>query len=436
MAQLDGAGLVARCLRAAGVRRLFVAPGHGLEPVVDAAVAEGLPVLSVADDGLAAVLADASGALGSSVDDGPGAALLGGRRLRLSSDPGARCDAIEVTVDDVPAAVAGWSMGRGRSAVEYVLPAVLDAPVDASLRPLMVRRDDRLVRLSADLTGLRTVLLIGARVVREGAADDVVGAARRAGATVVSTPGAVGVVQLSDPAWCGVVGVQRDDAMRSGLADAELVLAVGVDDDEPGASIPDTAHLVDLEPWHLAFLALDWPLPDAPSGRSSTSELADVLVAHRADDSSPIHPVRAALDVLDAVDASTRVAVDAGPIGLWFVRGVLPVAAGRVVVPMRATDGFATAAALSAALDGQRVVALTTPGDPVTPALLGLAADLGLDLVVEQWGDDVGVADASGHRAALVGALVEGGVHLLGVAVDLAAATELVERSGPVVLWD
>ena len=65
-----------------------------------------------------------------------------------------------------------------------------------------------------------------------------------------------------------------------------------------------------------------------------------------------------------------------------------------------------------------------------------MTTDLGLDLVVEQWGDDVGVADASGHRAALVGALVEGGVHLLGVAVDLAAATELVERSGPVVLWD
>lgn len=441
MASVDGAALVVTCLRAAGARRIFVAAGHGLDELVDALVAERVDLVAVADDELASVLADADGALAVAPALGPGVALLSGRRLRLTSDPGAVVDPIDLVVEDVPAAIAGWSLGRARSAVEYALPSGLDAPVDSSLRPLVVQRDDRLLRLSPGLAGLRIVLLVGTGVVRDGAATDVAGGAERTGASIVATPGAVGVVPASHPSWRGVVGVQVDDAIGTGLDEAELVIAVGVDDEEPGAMVPDAAQLIDLEPWHLAFLGLDWPAPtgtsDATGGadRRFVDELAALLAAHRADDSLPLHPVRAAIDVLDAVPADARVAVDAGPVGLWFVRGVLPVAAGRAVVPTRVVEGFAAAAAIVGALDGTRVVGLTTPGDPVTPRLLGLASELSLPVVVEQWGDDVAMGDASRHRAELVGALTDGGVHLQGVAVDLAAAAELVELAGPVMLW-
>ena len=81
------------------------------------------------------------------------------------------------------------------------------------------------------------------------------------------------------------------------------------------------------------------------------------------------------------------------------------------------------------------MVAVTTPGDPTTAALCDLASAMDLDVVVEQWGDDVPAGDPSRHRADLVGALAEGGTHLLGVAVDLASAAELIEIAGPVDLW-
>lgn len=436
MASVDGAALVVACLRAAGARRVFVAAGHGLDGVVDVLVAERVDVVAVADDAVAAVLADADGALATAPAVGPGVALLSGRRLRLTSDPGARVDAIDVGVADVPAAIAGWSLGRARAAAEFVLPADLTGAVDESSQPLVVQRDDRLVRLSPGLAGMRTVLLVGSGVVRDGFAADVAGAAERAGASIVATPGAVGVVSPSHPLWRGVVGVQLDDAIGTGLDEAELVIAVGVDDEEPGAMAPDAAQLVDLEPWHLAFLGLDWPeVAAGVAPREFVDDLAAVLEDRRADGTLPLHPVRAALDVLDVVGADARVAVDAGPAGLWFVRGVVPAGAGQVVAPWRVVDGFAAACAVVGALAGASVVGITTPGDPVTPVLLGLAAELGLPVVVEQWGDDVAMGDPSRHRADLVGGLSDRGVHLLGVAVDLAAGAELVELAGPVVLW-
>lgn len=435
MASLVGASLVVACLRAAGARRIFLAPGNGLDALVESAVAERIDVVATIDDELASVLADADGALAAAPTPGPGVALLSGRRLRLSSRPGAVVDAVAVPMADLPAAIAGWTIGGGSAAVEFVLPVDLDVPVDDDLQPLVVQRDDRLVRLSAGLAGVRTVLLVGGRVVREGFAADVAGAAERTGADIVATPGAVGVVPLGHPRWCGVVGVQRDDAVGTGLDEAELVVAVGLDDDEPGALVPDAAQLVELEPWHLAFLGLDWPEP-AVGERSPLVDHLDALVSsHRSDESLPLHPVRAALDVADAIGPDARIAVDAGSVGLWFVRGALPIAAGRIVAPMLPAEGFAAAAALVAALDGRRVVGLTTPGSARTAALLDLASSMDLAVVVEQWGDDVAMGDASRHRADLVGALADGGTHLLGVAVDLAAAAELVDIAGPVELW-
>lgn len=433
MAGYDGATLVAACLRATGVRRVFVAAGHGAEGFEDAFLARGLEVVPVLDDDLASVLADADGALAAAPDRHPGAALLRGRRLRVTARPGARVEPVEVAIDDLPAVLAGWSLGGAGPVIEVVLPDPT-AVADEATQPLDVRREDRLVRLAADLAGLRTVLLVGTRVVREGFAVDVAGAADRIGAAVVATPGAVGVLPPTHPRWCGVVGVQRDDVAGTGLDEAELVLVVGVEDEEPGALVPEDAQVVELEPGHLAFLGLDWPEP--PPGRPTplVEHLGAVLADHRDDEAWPLHPVRAALDVLDAV-GDARVAVDAGPVGLWFVRGVLPVSAGRVVAPMNAVEGFAAAAALVGALDGRRVVGLTTPGDSRTASVLDLASAMGVAVVVESWGEDTPVGDPSRHRAALVGALADGTTHLLPVAVDLAAAAELVDIAGPVDLW-
>jgi hypothetical protein len=280
------------------------------------------------------------------------------------------------------------------------------------------------------------MIVVGPGVIREGAAGDVADFVTRTGAGVMTTMGAVGVVPFDHPSWCGVVGVQADDPALGGLDACELVIAVGVDDDELGESLPMNAQLLEVEPWHLPFLATDWPTPDAPASRSSLVEACSAVFGdHREAASSPLHPVRAVLDVFDAIDHDVQVYVEGGPVGFWFARGVVPVPMCRVVVPARASDGFAIAAAIVSALDGNCSVAITMPGGLIEDELLDLAVSLDLGIVVEQWGDDVEGGDPSQHRANLVAAMSDSGLSVRGVSVDLSAAAELVDLAGPVVAW-
>ena len=252
----------------------------------------------------------------------------------------------------------------------------------------------------------------------------------------MTTMGAVGVVPFDHPSWCGVVGIQSDDPALGGLDECELVIAVGVDDDELGESLPVNAQLLEVEPWHLPFLATDWSAVElAPASSSLVEACAAVFGDHRDANTAPLHPVRAVLDVFDAIDADVQVYVDGGAAGFWFARGVVPVPMGRVVVPARVADGFAIAAAIVAALDGTRSVAITTPGGLIENELLDLAASLELGIVVEQWGDDVAGGDPSQHRANLVAAMGDSGVSVTGIAVDLSAAAEFVDLAGSVVAW-
>ena len=422
--------LVSRCVRALGTTRVFAAPGHGLGSL------EGLAFVDVASERVAIALADADGRLSVAPHARPGVALLPGRRLRISSLPGADVQPVSVAVEDLPAAIAGWSLGRVFGAIEIELPSDLGAMAPDGLQPLVVQRSDQLLRLSPSLADFATMVLVGPGVVRDGATHDVVGFVERSGAGVMCTTGAVGIVPFDHPAWCGVVGLQADDPALGGLDACELVIAVGIDDTELGASLPPDAQVLEVEPWHLPFLAADWVVSPTPRRVSSLVEAcAAVYADHRDDSSQPLHPVRAVLDLLDATDHDVTLLVDGGPVGLWFARGVVPVPAGRSIVSGSGGDGFAVAAATIAAMDGNRAIAVTTPGGPLDDELLDLAAGLGLAVTVERWGDDVVAGDPARHRADIVAAMADPGVQVTSVAVDLSAGAELVELMGPVVAW-
>ena len=424
------ASLVSRCLRALGVTRAFAAPGHGLDALV------GIARIDVGSERTACALADADGRLSVAPDARPGVAFLPGRRLRLSSLPGAVTEALRVPVEDLPAAIAGWSLGRILGAIEIELPDSFPGESVEGLQPLVVQRSDRLLRLSSSLAEFRTMIVIGPGVIRDGAAGDVTGFVERSGAGVMCTMGAIGVVPFDHPSWCGVVGLQVDDPARGGLDSCELVIAVGVDDDELGESLPLDAQVLDVEPWHLPFLASDWDVPvHSRSDLALVDACAAVFAAHRNDMSSPLHPVRAVLDVFEAIDPEVPVFVDGGSVGLWFVRGIVPIGAPRVVVPGLAAEGFALAAALVAALDGVRSLAITTPGGALDPEICDLAASLDLPLTVELWGDDVAPTDPARHRSDLVAAMADPGISVSGLAVDLSVATGLVDLFGPVEAW-
>src|SRR5690348_11970182 len=91
--------LLGRCLQVVGAGRVFGSSASGITGIA------GLGHVRVDEPFLATVLADAQGRIGP----GPGAALLPGRRLRLTASPGT--DVVPVVVDDpalLPEAIATW----------------------------------------------------------------------------------------------------------------------------------------------------------------------------------------------------------------------------------------------------------------------------------------------------------------------------------------
>jgi len=433
----DVSSLLVRCLRAAGATRAFAASGRAVD-------LPGFPVVEVGDPGLATLLADADGRLaGAPGGSGPrpGVALLPGRRLRLSSEPGREVLAQPVLdAGDVPLAIASWTAGQVHAAVELELDVDLTALVPDEAEPLVVApANGRLVTLSPSLATMRTALVVGPGVVRSGALEGVAEAADRTGAGVAATPGAGGALGVDDPAWLGVVGLQRDDAGLAGLADAELVVVAGLDPVEARGVLPDTAQILEVEPWHLGLMAMRWPDP-SPRPTSSPSALvgaiAELAAAGRARNGVPLHPARAVSDLADVLGPDELVLADAGRAGLWLARGLVTRPAGSVVVPGLPAPGAAAAGALVAGLDGRPALAVVDAGpDPATEAVLDLAASLDVALTCEVWGADVGWSSATEHREHLVGARHEGGVQRLPVPVDLAATADLEDRFGPVTAW-
>jgi thiamine pyrophosphate-dependent acetolactate synthase large subunit-like protein len=151
----------------------------------------------------------------------------------------------------------------------------------------------------------------------------------------------------------------------------------------------------------------------------------------------PLNPARAAADVGESLPDGAVVTLEPGTAGWWVARALPTTQIGSVRVPAAGRPGLAVAAAVVHALEGVRAVAVVeAPITAENTALVDLARSLGLDLVVEQWGDAGEVASPEDHRAQLAAALSSPGVHVLDVPVDFGPATEqLVAAAGPLAAW-
>jgi hypothetical protein len=421
-------GLLGWCLRVAGARRVFGSSASGVTGI------EGLGHVRVDEPVLAALMADAQGRIGP----GPGAALLPGRRLRLSASPGT--DVVPVVVDDpalLAEAVATWSVGAVFGCTELVLDLDLDAPAPEGIVPAAVDDAGQLMTLSPSLAEFATLVLAGPGVVRAGQIDALQAFAAQAGVGVVNTWGAKGVFAWDSPHHYGTAGLQARDFELAGFGEAELVIAVGVDPDEAPRRLWAQGQVLDVEPWQLAALAYNWPEPGpVPPYPALYRELSAALGPLYDDDSSPLTPARAARDLSLVRPAGALVAADPGPAGLWIARAFPTTEPGSVIVPSRRADGFAVAAAMVCSLDTRTAFAVTTsPFDPITEALVELAGRVGSTFVLCEWGADEVWSDARAHKVALRSALDGPGIAHVGVPVDFGSTRTLIDVAGEVVAW-
>ena len=416
--------VLGQCLRAAGVHRVF---GH---PV------DGLAGVTVRDDALAALLADAAGHLGPT----PGAALLSDRRLRVSSRPGG--GAVPITIDEpaelVPAVSHACAIAAGPvpATAELSLALDLDAPGhEAGQPPRPGTEPDRAP--GGPGSAASVAVLAGPGVIRTGHLDGIRAFAAGAGLGVANTWGAKGMFAWDSPHHLGTCGLQADDFALLGFGDVDLLVATGLDPDEaPEARWALAPHVV-VAPEHLGAVGRDWAGAEV-SGPPNRLYPRLAAVVQRLSPSSqvPLSPARAVADLRAALPPGGVITADPGLAGLWIARTFPTTDARSIGVPATVAPGYAAAAALVARLDGRPAIAVTTAAaDSMTARVLELAAVLGLGFPLELWADEGRLTNADDHCVDVRSALDQMRVTRLTVPVDATHTDELVAVAGEVVAW-
>lgn len=353
--------------------------------------------INVGDPDLAVLLADADGRLGHRDGSGRlGAAFIDGPLLHLSSKPGGTAVLEHVTspsdIFDLLADPPGIEL-PGTLALD------LDLDLDRPVTPTeMERRPLRppVITLDPAMASLRIVLLVGTGVVRSSVVEEVRDLARHAGWGVVSTWGARGVERWDSPFDLGTVGLQERDVELSGLLEADVVVTSGVDPDELAVDVLASRLVQDVPPRQLAALLKGWKATRAIPERSSHYDLLrQVLVPLYESDVIPLTPPRATLHMSGALPDGGVVIGSPGPSGFWLARSFPTSAPESLCVPATSVPGFVAAAALVCAVEGRPYLAVMDQlaGDPIgvddaTSAVISLAEQLGVHVVLQLWGAD------------------------------------------------
>jgi hypothetical protein len=413
--------LLSAVLRRLGCTRVVVEPGQSVGELAN---------LTVADPDLARLLCQAAGRLGP----GPGA-LVGETSLRISWGTGRADVALHVSAPDELVRLLAALEREHQSAV-IRLDVDLDAPAHSPEWPTIPLSPTP--TLHPDLAGARGVIVAGPGVVRCGRVDDLVTLARRTGWGVINTWGAKGLLTWSDPCHFGTAGLQAHDLDLAGVADAELVIATGIDAEELPPGGMNSTMVLEVHPEHLATLTFRWesPPPDPPLDQGPLYRLlAAVVGPWYEDDSVPANPARLAHQLSAVRPPGGVVATDAGTAGFWVGRTFPTPELGAVVLPAVPTPGFAVAVGLLAGLDGRPAVAVTDHIDPITSEVAGLGASLGVSTPVQVWSPEAPPLGVVEHARLSVEQFA--GAHPV-VEIGLAAGMEqwLIEVAGPIVAWD
>jgi thiamine pyrophosphate-dependent acetolactate synthase large subunit-like protein len=280
------------------------------------------------------------------------------------------------------------------------------------------------------------VVLAGPGVVLDDAVPGLHALAAAGSLGVLNTWGAKGVFDWRSRHHLATVGLQARDFELGGLAEADLIIATGVDEREALAAWR-LAPVVEVAPSALDPLADVW-------GRARTditvpplrAELARVTQAGWEVSTAPLPPTRVTRAYSAFFGGGGLVAADPGTAGYWVARTFGTSGVGGAQVPADADAvGFAVACALVARLlDPTRaVLAVVDAIVEVHERLLDLAAAHGVAVPVEVWSDDGEALDADAHGERLRDLVAVGGRATL--ATDARQIAEMLEVAGPIVAW-
>jgi acetolactate synthase-1/2/3 large subunit len=353
-------------------------------------------------------------------------------------------DVVEVPGDLAELFAAAHARVTGRTAGAHPGDGRIVTPETASTTPAATAPvDEAVARLEA---AAHPIVLAGPGVVRDAAVDGLRAFAAAGSIGVLNTWGAKGVFEWTNPHHLATAGLQARDFELGGLADADLIVATGIDEAEARAGWR-LASVVEVAPPDLQALAARWSRPSQPIAVPPLrTEVARVTQEGWRAVDGPLPPSRVTLAYSEALGATGLVVADPGAAGYWVARTFPTRAIGGAIVPAVAgRPGFAAACAIvarrqhpdrqvlavvdGAKADGAAIGAV----DPVTARVLEAAAALGVTVAVEVWSSDGVALDAAAHERRLHELLDAGGVGTL--RTDPEQLDRMVEVAGPVVAW-
>jgi hypothetical protein len=430
--------LLARVLAAGGIGAAYGRP------------LDGLPVTEVADPGVAVLLAQAHRAVhgvAAVAHVGEGTLVVPGRRPESPWDPADSAESVVIDDDDALGTLALLVAERaGEDGVRLQVRVDLAAPTPPGPVARPVSPDEWLEPnpslLRAVARARRVVVLAGPGVVDHRAVGALRALAVAGRLGVLNTWGAKGVFHWQSRHHWATVGLQTRDFELGGIPEADLVLAVGVDEREaPRRLWADRAPVRELPPQALGPLAERWPLTpgDFPGVPPLRERLAAVTQAGWTATTARLMPSRVTLHYARVLGASGLVAADPGTAGYWVARTFATTRLGSVLVPAAPLEGWAAACVLVARLVAPLRPALAVVdggGGERTGAVLAEASRLGVGIGMEAWDEDEAPSGAEQHLARL-DVLVSGGPGAVQstLATDPSQLAEMVEAAGPIRAW-
>jgi thiamine pyrophosphate-dependent acetolactate synthase large subunit-like protein len=288
----------------------------------------------------------------------------------------------------------------------------------------------------------RVRVLVGPGVVAAGMVDALRAFAAAGDLGVANTWGAKGVFAWDSPHHLGTCGLQARDFELLGFADADLIVAIGLDEDESPRDRVALAPVVDLDPGRLGEAAGHVRATGIPLPNELYPRLAAVAQPGFVDDKVPLHPARAVADLGALLPENGFLSADPGLAGLWVARtfptpALTSGAPRRVVVPARRGPGVGLRLAVDAARAGRPSIAVTAaPLDTATTAILDEIIDERLAVVVTAWDDTVSpFGRVEDHRVRVEAALTAARPTVVEVPVSLGDTRLLIAAAGEVVAW-